>query len=170
MPFISQRQVGSKLLSPQFLQGVNASDQGSPMEEEARPPDHSTEASTHPPTFQRGTEWGKLYETLVFKGVTNPKAGWRQKRAQRQCQPIKPHPVPHWDMGTQHECLSSFLLLPQQQASWKKWKAGFLLFSRGRRERKKTPQASGQLEATEPSGKESLAGLYDPISRWIVYF
>ena len=110
---------------------------------------------------------GKLRLSETFPGIHDT----RFTAPQRWCQPINPHPVPHRDLGTQHGCLSSFLpFILSSKPSWKKWKADFLLFSRGRRERKKTPQASGQLEATEPSGKESLAGLYDPISRWIVYF
>ena len=64
--------------------------------------------------------------------------------------------------------ISAFFL--SSRPSWKKWKAGFLLFSRGRRERNKIPQANGQPEDTESSGKGSLAGLCDPLSRWIVYF
>ena len=110
---------------------------------------------------------GKLRLSETFPGIHDT----RFTAPQRWCQPINPHPVPHRDLGTQHGCLSSFLpFILSSKPSWKKWKADFLLFSRGRRERKKTPQASGQLEATESSGKQSLAGLYDPISRWIVYF
>ena len=96
---------------------------------------------------------------------------WHEVHGTPKMVPAHKPPVPHRDLGTQHGCLSSFLPFTlSSKPSWKKWKADFLLFSRGRRERKKTPQASGQLEATESSGKGSLAGLYNPISRWIVYF
>ena len=109
---------------------------------------------------------GKLGLSKTFPGIHDTRfmAPWRWY------QPINPHPA---SSGPGHPTripviISAFFL--SSRPSWKKWKAGFLLFSRGRRERNKTSQASGQPEATKSSGKGSLAGLYDPLSRWTVYF
>lgn len=113
---------------------------------------------------QRGL--GKLGLSKTFPCIHDRKF----MAPQRRYQPVNPHPA---SSGPRHPTripviISAFFL--SSRPSWKKWKAGFLLFSRGRRERKKTLQASGQLEATQSSGKGSLAGLYDPLSRWTVYF
>lgn len=109
MPFISLQQVGGKLLSPRILQGVNASDQGCPVEAEARPPEPPTEASTSPPFSPKGGG-GKQSTVLAFKGAMNPKAGEKGRRVQRQGLHIKPHPALDGDHRP------SFLPPPQQQA------------------------------------------------------
>lgn len=78
MPFISLKQVGGKLLLPQILQGVNASDQGCPVEAEARPPEPPTEIPMCPPATQRGAGWETVHN-LAFKGAKDPKAGFSRK-------------------------------------------------------------------------------------------
>lgn len=109
MPFISLQQVGGQLLSPQILQGVNASDQGCPVEAEARLPESPTEASTCPHFSQKGGRWETVHSS-GFKGAMNPKAGERGRRAQRQCLHRNPHPA----LDGVHR--PSVLPPPQQQA------------------------------------------------------
>lgn len=121
MPFISLQQVGGKLLLPPILQEVNASDQGCPVEAEARLPESPTEASTCPHFSQKGGRWETVH-SLAFRGAMNPKAGERGRRAQRQCLHITPHPA----LDGVHRPWSCLLL--SSRPSWGEWKAGFLLF------------------------------------------
>lgn len=98
---------------------------------------------------------GKRYKILVFKGVTNPKAGRRRRRAQRQFRPITPTQCLIRTWGPNADACCHFCLFLCSRPSWKKWKAGFLLFSSGRRERNKTPRATSQPEDVGFSGKGS---------------
>lgn len=65
-------------MSPQILQGVNASDQRYPVEAEARPPEPPTEIPMCPPATQRGARW-ETVPGLDLKGAKDPKAGFSRK-------------------------------------------------------------------------------------------
>lgn len=74
-----------------FLQEVNASDQGSPVEAEARPPDRPTKAR-HPPAHAHLPEGGRVKKmipekVLSFKGAMNPKVDGKGRRPRSSARP-----------------------------------------------------------------------------------
>lgn len=66
-------------MSPQILQGVNASDQGCPVEAEARLPESLTEASTCPHFSQKGGRWETVHSSGLQRSYESESRGKGKK-------------------------------------------------------------------------------------------
>lgn len=77
------------------------------------------------------------------------------RRAQRQFQPINPHPAPDEDHGCPTWMHSRhFCLLLSSRPSWEKWKSGFLLnMGKMRKKQKHHKQATCQEHRVLEEGK-----------------
>lgn len=138
---------------PWVLQAVNASDQGSPVEAEARPPDHPPGGIHAPTSLPEGL---RVRKRIRSSGVTTPKAGGRRRRAQRWGQPISPHPGSNGDHG--HTARMPIIVSAPSSAAGPPGRSGRLASCSFQGEDEKDTKRHKQVINQKTQGPQGLQG------------